>query len=159
MKDRLLRSEMAMPSLFWRIDEAEQTRPERGVSLATYRAEVLRNIRWLLNTQAHRQGSPLLNYPEATRSVLNFGLPPHSGQMETIYDHDIIATQLREVILCFEPRIIPQTLEVETVAVEDAGEHCLGFRISGSIWSQPVPERFTMDTSIDTASGEWNFGS
>lgn len=157
MKDRKLLSEKALPSLFWRIDEGEQSRAMQGATLATYRAEVLRNIRWLLNTPSHREGSPVLDYAEASSSVLNFGLPPFSGQFESFHDADVLADQLRDALRRFEPRIIPDSLVVETVDLLDAGTHRLGFRISGSIWSQPVPERFSMDTSIDTASGEWSF--
>ena len=48
------KEELTLPSLFWRIDEAEQSRQGRGASLAVYRAEVLRNLRWLLNASAAR---------------------------------------------------------------------------------------------------------
>jgi type VI secretion system protein ImpF len=152
------REETALPSLFWRIDEAEQARQSRGTSISVYRAEVLRNLRWLLNASAHPVGSPIWDLPEASSSVLNFGIPPYTGRMGSAVNSDDMARAIREAIMRFEPRILAGSLEVESLAdpYSDKG-NSIAFRISGSIWSQPVPERFAMETSVDTASGAWTF--
>lgn len=159
MKGSRFREETATPSLFWRIDEAEQTRQGRGTSISVYRADVLRNLRWLLNASAHREGSTIWDLPQASDSVLNFGIPPYSGRFGTNFDADELAWAMRAAILRFEPRIIADSLQVVSVDDDDGEGNRIGFRISGSIWSQPVPERFSMETSIDTASGAWTFDS
>ena len=68
-----------------------------------------------------------------------------------------MADAIHRSILQFEPRILPETLHVEKITVSDDEGNSIAFRITGSIWSQPVPERFALETSIDTASGEWSF--
>lgn len=154
------REELTLPSLFWRIDEAEQSRYARGASLAVYRADVLRNLRWLLNASSARSEDPIWKFPGAAASVLNFGVAPYSGRIGSSMDMDEMASSIREAILHFEPRIIPSTLEVERIGdqYDDEG-NSVAFRISGSIWAQPVPERFTMETAVDTTSGAWTFDS
>lgn len=152
------REELTLPSLFWRIDEAEQSRQGRGASVAVYRAEVMRNLRWLLNSSAARSADNLWNYGEAASSVINYGIPPYSGRMGSAIDAEEMADAIRAAILRFEPRIVEESLKVERLKDRDNIEgNSLAFRISGSIWSQPVPERFSMETNIDTTSGNWNF--
>lgn len=151
------REELTLPSLFWRIDEAEQARQGRGASLAVYRAEVLRNLRWLLNASAAREADPIWDHARAAESVLNFGIPPYSGRVGTSMDADQMAAAIHSAILRFEPRILAGTLMVEKISGEDPEGNSIAFRITGSIWSQPVPERFAMETTVDTASGEWSF--
>lgn len=152
------REELTLPSLFWRIDEAEQSRQGRGASVAVYRAEVLRNLRWLLNSSAARAADDIWHFGEAASSVVNYGIPPYSGRLGSAMDADEMASAIMAAILRFEPRIVPETLKVERLRDRDNIEgNSLAFRISGSIWSQPVPERFSMETNIDTTSGNWNF--
>ena len=151
------REELTLPSLFWRIDEAEQARQGRGASLSVYRAEVLRNLRWLLNASSAREVDPIWDYSRASASVLNYGIPPYSGRIGSNVDADTMADSIHAAILQFEPRILPETLQVEKITEEDAEGNSIAFRITGSIWSQPVPERFAMETTIDTASGAWSF--
>lgn len=153
------REELTLPSLFWRIDEAEQARQGRGASLAVYRAEVLRNLRWLLNASSARQADRIWDYDRAAGSVLNYGIPPYSGRIGSNVDADDMASAIHSAILHFEPRILPETLQVEKITEEDEEGNSIAFRITGSIWSQPVPERFAMETVIDTASGAWSFTS
>ena len=152
------KAEIVLPSLLWRIDEAEQIRHGRGVSMSVYRAEVLRNLKWLLNTSAHPANDPIWQLPGASSSVLNFGIPPYSGRVGSSVNADELADAIHEAILRFEPRIIPDSLEVlRTDNVYGDQGNSVSFRISGSIWSQPVPERFSMETMVDTASGAWSF--
>lgn len=152
------KEEITLPSLLWRIDEAEQSRYSRGASLAVYRADVLRNLRWLLNASSARESESIWNFTRASTSVVNFGIPPYSGRIGTHINADQMADAIHQCILQYEPRILPETLHVEKVAMEDGeGNVTIAFRITGSIWSQPVPERFSLETTVDTSSGEWTF--
>src|SRR5271167_2554441 len=57
--------------------QKEESRNQRVVSLQRYRRGVLRDLSWLFNTHGYlRLGSEsfdLRDYPEAWRSVINFG--------------------------------------------------------------------------------------
>ena len=157
MERNILQDEVVLPSLLWRVDESEGGAATRGVSVAVYRNEVLRYIRWLLNSSSAPTSEAIWSLPEASRSVLNFGLPPFVGKIGDDMDADEFAAAIRAAILAFEPRILPGTLRVEPVVGENPRD--LGFHLEGNIWCEPVPERFLMDARIDSASGEWVFES
>src|SRR5262249_14535426 len=57
---------------------AQESRAQRIVSLQRYRQGVLRDLQWLFNASAHlaHEGNSPINledYPDAFRSVINFG--------------------------------------------------------------------------------------
>ena len=66
------------------IDEQPEARQEsrtaRVMTLPQFRAAVLRDLRWLLNSSAHLPGE-LDDFGEASRSVLNYGTMDLSGRM------------------------------------------------------------------------------
>ena len=85
-----------LPSLFWRIDEAAQSRKEVSVNLTHYKADVLRNLRWILNSTCRPEGDLIYDFPEATDSVLNYGMPPITGRVGTSIDVEIFIDRLRK---------------------------------------------------------------
>ena len=153
-------SEGILPSLLWRIDEAEQIRGITSSSILVYRADVLRNLNWILNSVAFAEGSSIYMFEHAADSVLNYGLPPTSGRIGSSMEVSVFVEKLRDVIVRFEPRIIPDTLDVASSGESD-GENmsAIGFVISGSIWCEPIPERFSLDTRIDPELGGWEFNA
>ena len=155
MADALSRDRL-YPSLLDRLvdDEpgrATEPRENRASSLQRLRDNVLRDLNWLFNaTQSSIDfdGDALLS-----GSVINYGLPPLAGRPASQYTLPELSRVLREVILRFEPRIIPHTLKV--VAEGNGSDHhnVLGFRIEGQLWSQPIPLEIYMRTEIDLESG------
>src|ERR1700712_3223018 len=114
MADALSRDRL-YPSLLDRLidDEpgrATEARENRASSLQRLRDNVLRDLNWLFNaTQSsiEFEGDALLS-----GSVINYGLPPLAGRPASQYNLHELAQVLRDVILRFEPRIIPHTLKV-----------------------------------------------
>ena len=144
------------PSLLDRLvdDEpgrATEPRENRSATLQRLRENVLRDLNWLFNaTQSSIdfEGDAML-----AGSVLNFGMPPLAGRPASQYDLTELSRVLREVILRFEPRILPHTLKVSAEANKGDTHNVLGFRIEGQLWSQPVPLEIYMRTEIDLESG------
>jgi type VI secretion system protein ImpF len=119
------------------------------------RRDVMRNIEWLLNTEAPTNFADQPIPQAVVDSVLCFGIEPYSGRAQsTLRPHDI-AWNIRKRILAFEPRIDRHSLEV-TVADPD-GQHRfnkLRFTVSGQLRSDPLPIEFVVQTEIDTESGQ-----
>ena len=144
------------PSLLDRLldDEpgkATEPRENRSATLARLRENVLRDLNWLFNaTQSSLdfEGDAMM-----AGSVINYGMPPLAGRPASQYDLTELARVLREVILRFEPRILPHTLKVSAEASKGDAHNVLGFRIEGQLWSQPVPLEIYMRTEIDLESG------
>lgn len=157
--DRLL------PCLLDRLtDEAPgcQLEPaESGLaSQSRLRAAVLRDLGWLMNATRPGAAESLEAWPEARRSVLNYGLPALGGQTSSTLDLQALERVIREAILRFEPRLLADTLEVEADA--DAlfqqhgldGHNRVSLRISGQIRAQPMPLELLLRTEWDLETGQ-----
>ena len=144
------------PSLLDRLLDDEpgklsEPRENRAATLARLRENVLRDLNWLFNaTQSSLDfdGDAMM-----AGSVINYGMPPLAGRPASQYDLTELSRVLREVILRFEPRILPHTLKVSAEASKGDAHNVLGFRIEGQLWSQPVPLEIYMRTEIDLESG------
>jgi len=127
----------------------------RVMSKAQIREAVLRDLSWLLNAV---KPMPKLaeQYPHAGDSVLNYGLPPMSGQMASRIDIPLLENTIKQAILRFEPRVMEDSLEVK--AVESAGvldtHNVIEFEIRGFMWAQPVPLELLLRTQVDLEAGQ-----
>jgi len=148
------------PALLDRLRDDEPTSqrepPEnRVLSRARLREAVLRDLSWLFNAAQLGSSEPLDAYPQVKRSVLNFGLPVISGQTISSVDPVLLQGQVRQAILDHEQRILPETLRVEALVSDtQLDQHNqISFRITGQLWSQPVPLELMLHTDIDLETG------
>ena len=149
------------------IDDAPQDKTERRedriITRAKLRASVLRDLAWLFNTTAPSsevldgdQLRRLNDWPYATSTVLNYGLPALSGKLVSGLDLSRLEDALREAILAFEPRILPNSLQVRSFPIEDPFNHhnVVSLQISGELWAQPYPLELLIKTDLNLESGE-----
>lgn len=137
-------------------DKRVEPREARVLSKRRLRESVLRDLAWLLNaTQVEASGS-LAGAPHVRRSVVNFGLPPLSGKTASSLDVMELTRAIRDAILTFEPRILPTSLEIRTLADPGSLDHhnVLGVEIRGQLWAQPVPLEFLVRTDFDLETGK-----
>ncbi len=116
---------------------------------------VLRDLAWLMNSTAPGGSIDWSHAPHARASVLNYGLPALSGETASTVDPMVLQASVRQAILDFEPRILPDSLVVEAVLSEDQMDrhNQIGFRISGQLWAQPVPLELLLRTDLDLETG------
>ncbi len=133
---------------------AVETVDARVISRNRLRELVLRDLASLFNTSAPAH-IDFSGAEHARRSVLNYGLPPLSGQSMSALDARLLQTQVRDAILAHEPRILPGTLQVEALVLAEQVEHHnqLSLRISGQMWAQPVPLELLLHTDVDLETG------
>jgi type VI secretion system protein ImpF len=134
-----------------RVESAEG----RVINRGRLRELVLRDLSWLFNTTSSGEKIDWASAPQAARSVINFGLPALSGQSMSGLDLQTLQSRVRQAIIDYEPRILPDTLSVEVVNNEQQADHHnqVGFRISGQLWAQPVPLELMLHTDIDLETG------
>jgi type VI secretion system protein ImpF len=161
MSDLPLPQDRLQPALLDRLTDDEPDRkhepPEaRVLSKRRLRQSVLRDLAWLFNATQLEAGRTLSQLPYARRSVLNFGLPPLSGNTASTVDITDLARAIREAIVTYEPRILPSTLEVRTTTEGGAMDHhnIIGVDIRGELWAQPVPLEFLVHTEFDLETGK-----
>ena len=133
-------------------DVMDERRNERTLTLADYRAAVIRDLRWLLNAARKSDSDDLYFFPEVAKSVLNYGARDLTGMtIGNLVNYDL-EEELRQLIIDFEPRIIAETLTVRAVAQEGTGAR-IAFEINGHIWALPHPERMFLRTEMDLETG------
>jgi type VI secretion system protein ImpF len=128
----------------------------RGLNKQQLRAAVLRDLAWLLNAVQPLLPKEAEAHPEAANSVLNFGMPPMSGQLASKVDMPSLTEALRQAILRFEPRILEHSLEVKPVDGQfmlDA-HNVIEFQIHGYLWAQPIPLELMLRTQLDLEAGQ-----
>jgi len=150
------------PCLLDRIRDDEPTNPkesrtQRLISLREYRKGVLEHLSWLLNTSQHPATDGLSEFPEAEKSVLNFGIPEMSGLTSSSIDPLQLKHRIAEAIRQYEPRILPQTLEVSVnVAPDHMTGNAVSFEIRGQLWAQPMPDPLYVKTDMDLETGQFD---
>lgn len=149
------------PSLLDRLTDDEsglqhEGRDKRVLSMRGLRRAVLRDLGWLLNTNSLSSLQNLDAFPLAAQSVINYGFPDLAGKTASGIKLAEVAGLLRDAIWNFEPRILRQSLHVETIAGKDEadGPNQVMFELNGELWGQPLPERLYLKTELDLEMGE-----
>jgi type VI secretion system protein ImpF len=136
-------------------EDRKEAETHRVMSKVQLRQAVLRDLGALFNSV---QPLPAVAdaYPMLAESVLNFGLPPLSGQLASKLDVSVLEAAIRQAIVRFEPRILADTLQVsaqESSSVLDT-HNVIEFEIRGHLWSQPVPLEILLRTQLDLEAGQ-----
>lgn len=128
---------------------------QRVMSKQQLRAAVLRDLSWLLNS-VQPLSALAERYPVAVDSVLNYGLPPISGQLASRIDVSHLERNIRQAIVRFEPRILADTLQVRALEFDNVLEthNVIEFEIRGFLWAQPVPLELLLRTQLDLEIGQ-----
>jgi type VI secretion system protein ImpF len=154
-RDRLL------PALLDRLiderpHEVNEPLESRLLSKTGLRQSVLRDLAWLFNAQATADSEIDGEvFPYAKHSTINFGIAPLSGSLVSKLQLSDLEQMLRQAILDFEPRILPDSLVVRGLAPTDPlGHHnALSFEITAMLWAQPYPLELLLKTDLDLETG------
>jgi len=160
MPDQLPPQDQLQPALLDRLTDDEpdkklEPRLQRVMSKRRLRDAVLRDLAWLFNTTRLDPNMDATTLPNARRSVINYGLPALSGQTASSLEVPDLERAIRQAILDFEPRILPESLQVHALETE-AMDHnnVIGVQITGQLWAQPQPLELRLRTEIDLETGQ-----
>src|SRR6476646_548708 len=161
MPDHLPPQDRLQPAVLDRLTDNEpdrklEPREARVLSKRRMRESVLRDLAWLFNATQLEAVDGMAKAPFVRRSVLNFGLPAMSGKTASSLDVTDLTRAMREAILTFEPRILPETLEIRTLLEGGDLDHhnVIGVQIHGQLWAEPVPMDFLVRTDFDLETGK-----
>ncbi len=153
--------ERLQPCLLDRLTDDEPKKATERVGQAVLspselRQAVVRDLGHLLNTTNLAATQDLQRYPLVAQSVLNYGVPALAGRTISGLDTQALKLALEQAIRTFEPRILPNTLEVR-VSTERA-DRGVGLRmeIEGDLWSQEVEGGLRLKASFDSQSGRFH---
>jgi len=136
-------------------EAVKESRSERVISVKRYREGVLRDLIWLLNAKAHTDQDGLDEFPEAARSVLNFGTRDLCGLISSSLDLGTLEQEISEALRRLEPRINPGSLAVTAVSGSQKFANGIAIEIRGDLWAYPVPEQLFIRTEIDLDTGKY----
>jgi type VI secretion system protein ImpF len=137
-------------------DKREESRMQRVVSLQKYRRGVLRDLEWLFNSHGYMrlgdESFDLKDYPEAWRSVINYGVRQLCGLSAP--DLGRLQDELGDAIQVFEPRITQHGLTIHA----DQERNLVTLEVDGELWANPLPERLHLHTVTDIETGQTLMG-
>jgi type VI secretion system protein ImpF len=145
------------PSLLDRLtDDGPGAGRGASTTVSELRKSVLRDLTWLFNTTRPFSPDVTEARPQVRNSVLNYGLPPLSGITASGLDIRQLERALRQAIIDFEPRILPDSVSVKAVLEHDTVDHhnVVSLHIEGLLWAQPVPIELLLRTQFDLESGQ-----
>ena len=130
-----------------------------AVNQSRMREILQRDLSWLLNTTNLGSEVDRAETPELASSVLNYGVPPFSGKYILDRNWGRVEQIIRQVLLDFEPRLLPDTVSVTPLAEKDsdANYNVLSFQISGLVYMQPYPMEFLVQSSLDLETNRLSF--
>jgi type VI secretion system protein ImpF len=126
------------------------------VSKSRLKQTVLRDIGWLMNTTAYDTSGQLADHPEVRKSVVNYGIPVLSGQYYSGIEWEDLERKIHEAIAFFEPRLMPETLQIRAVVSEESTGHhnLLQFEVKADLWSIPFPVELLLRSQLDLETGQ-----
>jgi type VI secretion system protein ImpF len=134
----------------------KDTTSDLVISRRQLRQIIMRDLGWLLNATGMESEVDFAFHSHARRSTINFGLPAFSGRRAADVKLEALQAELRQAIIQFEPRIVPNTLQVVGMTVDDdwgAAHNLIMFEIRGQIWSMPYPIEMLLKSSLDLETG------
>ncbi|WMD20259.1 type VI secretion system baseplate subunit TssE [Achromobacter seleniivolatilans] len=147
-----------LPSLFDRLrDNEPRSKHERpdaySPNAAGMQRLIQRDLALLLNTCNLGAALDTARYPQAARSAVNYGLPPLSGTLRASHSPATIEKLVRDTIVTFEPRLIPETLSVRVLPQSRRGTYnVIQLEIKALMHWSPYPLEFLVQSRYDLES-------
>lgn len=122
------------------------------------RSRVLRDLQSLFNCVNSESSIDLEHYPQVRRSTVNYGITSMAGKRMSDIEWPDIQQALTESILTFEPRILPDGLQVQCISDTNSLEqhNVLSIEIKGRLWCVPYPLEFLFRTDVDLENGHFD---
>jgi type VI secretion system protein ImpF len=135
-------------------ENASESRNDRVIDIDRLRDIIRRDLSWLLNTNNLDTQIDAERFPQASNSVLNFGVREVAGEFSTDERTLRIRASMQQAIERFEPRIREGTLDIVLREDESPSRVMVVFDISAEMWAQPFPLDLYLRSEVDITTGE-----
>ena len=152
------RNKDAKKELDLRDDSGERVIASRRVSArswvneAALRRDLAEDLTRLLNTVNLDSAQELEEFSYVAHSILNYGLTDITAYSLEENAVDDITDELRQSLKDYEPRLIPNSIEVRRDTTVDAAAQQIRFAVSAEMHSTPVdiPVEFVAELELDS---------
>lgn len=124
-----------------------------GVSLKALKIDVYKNIEMILNSKSHPSEEELERWPEIQDSVINFGLQDYCGLTNTLDNREKLKEHILFQLRTFEPRIDPESLEIEFIEDTNGLRSKMTYQIRGIIKVGEIAEELIFRSFLDLETG------
>ncbi len=132
-----------------------QSRQRReGVDEGELRRHLSIDLDNLMNTIRLDAIIPLDNYPYVARSVLNFGFKDMSSLSRSRQTETKIAASIRQSLIDHEPRLIPESIEINISASKDSNTQRVSYEVVAEMAADPVDIPLDFVAEVDLGAGK-----
>lgn len=135
-----------------RVIAGRRAAPRAAITESKLRQEIAIDLEALVNTINFGSSTDLSRFEHVRRSVLNHGFPDIQNRSIDEYRVGNIKSELAEVLVGFEPRLVKQSIVVERDESLDGAELKIRFVVRADLNCDPlnVPVQFVADVELDT---------
>lgn len=135
-----------------RIIAGRRAAPRAAITESKLRQEIATDLEALVNTINFGSSTDLSRFEHVRRSVLNHGFPDIQNRSIDEYRVGNIKSELAEVLVGFEPRLVKQSIVVERDESLDGAELKIRFVVRADLNCDPlnIPVQFVADVELDT---------
>jgi type VI secretion system protein ImpF len=135
-----------------RVIAGRRLRGRAAISESVLRQEVGRDLDALMNAINLESTLELDGFDEVRRSVLNHGFADITHRSIDEIGVDGVADEIRTALRSYEPRLVPDTVEVRRESARDGNPLSVRFVIRADLACDPVnvPVEFIADLEVDT---------
>ncbi len=126
-------------------------------SLEQLKHDILVNLGMLLNSHTAPAATRHLEqrYPLAAASSFHFGIDSYAGLTGSFNRPGVIAEAVRRAIVHFEPRLAPESVQVQAEPGRGAHDHAaIHLNISSRLAVHPLSEDMYFRLRVDVETGE-----
>lgn len=125
-----------------------------GVDETTLKAHVQADLGALMNTIQLGAAVDLTDAPHVERSVLNYGFRDLSDITARDLNSSSVVASIRRSLLDHEPRIVPETLDVQVADRSGNTQHRLEISVTAELMSDPVDVPVSFEAEVDLGAGK-----
>jgi type VI secretion system protein ImpF len=144
------------PYVFKRLtDDEPYEKKEKVQSIITEKQvkdDIFRNLEMLFYSRSHPSLEEFKGYEEVENSVLGYGIADYCGKICSAAERESLLEHIKKKIRDFEPRLVPDSINVEFANADAAMRSLLELHISGLITGQ-MNEEILFISRLDMETG------
>jgi type VI secretion system protein ImpF len=130
-----------------------------AITESDLRTDLATDLDALLNTVNLASGFDLTEFKDVRESILNYGIPAISDRTIDEARVDDIAREIRQALIQFEPRLVPEALVVRRDTTVDRYSLNVRFLVSGEMIADPADVAVEFVADVELGTGKMRLGA
>ncbi|MEP4196416.1 MAG: type VI secretion system baseplate subunit TssE [Aliishimia sp.] len=125
-----------------------------GVDESELRRHLNMDLNALMNTIRLDAVVNLDTHPYVAKSILNYGFTDMSSLTRSEKTDHQIAASIRQSLIDHEPRLIPESIEITIIPINEAAAQKVSFEISAELVAEPADIPLDFVAEVDLGAGK-----